>query len=109
MDRPSVRDLLDQGWYFDYCSDTRFIYCKHPKGGIFSVAEICFTTRFDSDEFGKIMAETLNAVKPKTFGQEDCKHFTGADGCRINYGIGWQRCYCRVGRNNVKCDKQEAL
>lgn len=63
MTRPTVQELLAQGWYFEYSAGTRFVAAKHERGGAFSVAEVYRSTRNDQDQVGEIIAAALNAVK----------------------------------------------
>jgi hypothetical protein len=59
-ERPSVKNLLKNGWRFKYSEGTRFVYAEHPRGGLFSVAEVCLSVRNDRHDVGRLIAESLN-------------------------------------------------
>ena len=60
MDKPSIRDLLGDGWKFKYDPSTWYVSGEHEKGGKLSVCEIRPAIHFDNHEVGNLIADTLN-------------------------------------------------
>lgn len=65
VDKPSIRDLLRSGWKFEYTPGTQFVGAKYGKSGRFSICEVKAQGRFDEDEVGNLIADTLNNIRVK--------------------------------------------